>query len=85
MSENNSEDLHNILPPAFRALDNLRVAIDASEEAGNDEITAALIWAVCDMVDTIDLVNALLKKDNSAQTKSSRFDDIDDCIELVVR
>lgn len=85
MSENRSEDVHNILPPAFRALDNLRAAIDASEEAGNDEITAALIWAVCDMVDTIDLVNELLKKDDRNQIETSGFDDVDDCIELVVR
>lgn len=85
MSENNSQDLQNILPPAFRALDNLRVAIDASEEAGHDEITAALIWAVCDMVDTIDLVSELLKKGDLPEAQSSQFDDIEDCIELVVR
>ena len=85
MSEKSSEDLQNILPPAFRALDNLRIAIDASEEAGQDEITAALIWAVCDMVDTIDLVSELLQKDDLAEAGSPQLDDIEDCIELVVR
>lgn len=84
MTEKNEAE--EILAPTFRALDELRVAIDAADAAGNEQITAALIWAVCDVADTIDLVNELLKKGETGESDAaSEAGDAGDCIELVVR
>ncbi len=85
MSQNKTDDARKILTPAFRALDELRAAIDAAEQAGDDQIAAALIWAVCDVADTIDLISDLLKKNDQAQLETADLDDVADCIELVVR
>ena len=85
MSQINTDDAQKILTPAFRALDDLRAAVDAAEAAGDEQIAAALIWAVCDVVDTIDLISELLKKSNQAELDSSDLNDVGDCIELVVR
>ena len=85
MSQIHTDNAQKILTPAFRALDDLRAAVDAAEAAGDEQIAAALIWAVCDVVDTIDLISELLKKSNQAEMGSSDLNDVGDCIELVVR
>lgn len=84
MTEKNTAE--EILTPTFRALDELRVAIDAADAAGDEQITAALIWAVCDVADTIDLVNDLLKKNGGGSSEvPSEPSDVGDCIDLIVR
>ena len=85
MSQFYTEDVKKVLDPAFRAIDDLRVAIDAAQEAGNDEIAAALIWAMCDVADTIDLIDAMLKRGDDASTEDSGSSDDADFVDLIVR
>ena len=85
MSQINTEEVKNVLDPTFKAIDNLRVAIDAAQEAGNDEIAAALIWAMCDVADTIDLIDGMLKRGDDASAGISDPSDDGDLIDLIVR
>lgn len=85
MSQFYTEDVKKVLDPAFRAIDELRVAIDAAQEAGNDEIAAALIWAMCDVADTIDLIDGMLKRGDNASTEDADPSDDAEFIDLIVR
>lgn len=85
MSMTEKDKAQEILTPTFRALDELRIAIDKADAAGDEQVSAALIWAVCDVADTIDLVNELLKKNGSGGSDSSEAGDVGDCIDLIVR
>lgn len=85
MSQIYTDDVKKVLDPAFKAIDNLRVAIDAAQEAGDDEIAAALIWAMCDVADTIDLIDGMLKRGGRGSMESSDGNDTADLIDLVVR
>jgi len=45
----------NIRDPIFRALDELREALDISLEQGNERISGLLLLTIRDLADTVDL------------------------------
>jgi len=85
VSQINTDDVKKVLDPAFKAIDNLREAIDAAQEAGDDEVAAALIWAMCDVADTIDLIDGMIKRSDGDAAQSLDADGTADLIDLIVR